>query len=157
MQNDMELKLSVALDNTLERLLQELQYTIDDVVYGWQSPSSNPWGYGENGGNRTHQFYDSWQKSSPMIIGNLIQGEIYQAVEIMQQIFSGGQPVHIDRDELAEIINTGDGYNFGEADGVQRPLWDIFEAYCNENLENIFYQECIKLGLPIQPVSGVFR
>lgn len=149
LQLDIELKLSEALDNTLERLLNQLQLIIDEVVYGWQSPSTNPWGWGENGGNRTHEFYESWQKSKPIVLDNLIQGEIYQAVEMMVYGISGGQYVHQDREDLANIIETGDGYNFGQAEGVSRNFWSQFEMYCELNIQKIFMEECLKLGLPI--------
>ena len=155
MQYDIEAKMDVALDNTLERLLQELQLIIDRTVYGWQSPSSSPWGWGETGGNRTHEFYESWQRTKPQLLGNLLQGEIYQAVELMTYNFKGGHPIHEDRENLADIIETGQGYNFGQAEGIGREFWSEFEMYCNLNLHNIFLQECGKVGLNLTPSVGV--
>lgn len=154
MQADIEAKMSVALDNTLERLLQELQLIVDRVVYGWQSPSIRPWGWGKDGGNRTHEFYDSWQRTKPQLMGNLIQGEIYQAVELMTYAISGGGYVHQDREDLANIIETGQGYNFGQAEGVGREFWSEFEQFVMLNLERIWLQECALVGLNLVPSIG---
>lgn len=154
MQADIEAKMSIALDNTLERLLQELQLIVDRVVYGWQSPSMSPWGWGEDGGNRTHEFYDSWQRTKPQLMGNLIQGEIYQAVELMTYAISGGGYVHQDREDLANIIETGQGYNFGQAEGVPREFWSEFEQFVMLNLERIWLQECALVGLNLVPSIG---
>jgi len=143
------LRMEIALDNTLERLLQELQLIIDRVVYGWQSPSSNPWGWGENGGNRTHEFYESWQRTKPIMLGNLLEGEIYQAIELMNFTKMNGGYAHEDAENLANIIETGDGYNFGQAEGMGREFWNEFEQFCVVNIESIFKSECIKVGLPV--------
>lgn len=151
------IKLGQALDNTLEVVLTELKKIIEEKVYGWQSPSELPWGGfggGLTSGNRTGQFYDSWQKVKPIMVGNLIQGEINQAIEVMQVFMIGDpqKPTHIDREELADIINTGDGYDFGKLKGVARPYWDIFTMWLAQNLHNVFFMECLKLGIPIQKV-----
>lgn len=138
-------KLMVALDNTMERLLKELQNLIQIEVYGWKSPSFNPWSV-----NRTGQFLDSWQTVKPVMLGSLIQGEINQAIEVMEQFMIGNDMVHEDRDNLAEILNTGDGYNFGMSDGIPKPYWDKFMDVVNNSLEIFFYEECIQVGLPIQ-------
>ena len=147
-------RMSIALDNTLERLLQELQLIVDRVVYGWRSPSMSPWGWGKDGGNRTHEFYDSWQRTKPQLMGNLIQGEIYQAVELMTYTISGGRYVHQDREDLANIIETGKGYNFGQAEGVGRKFWSEFEQFVMLNLERIWLQESAKVGLNLTPSIG---
>jgi len=136
-------QIALALDNTMGRLLTELQNIIEDVVYGWESPSANPWSV-----NRTGQFLDSWQKEYPTLIGNIMTGEINQAMEIMKQFAIGSVQVHGDRENLADIIETGDGYTFGECD-ESRDFWNPFIQYVDENLENIFFEECIKLDLPL--------
>ena len=136
-------KIALALDNTMGRLLTELQNIIEEVVYGWKSPSSNPWSP-----NRTGQFLDSWQKSYPTLIGNIMTGEISQAIEIMKQDMIGNIMVHQDRDNLADIIESGDGYEFGSCT-EERDYWNPFMKYVDENLEDIFFEECIKLNLPL--------
>lgn len=138
-------KLMVALDKTMERLLIELQNLIQSEVYGWESSSFNPWSI-----NRTGQFLDSWQTVKPVMLGSLIQGEINQAIEKMEQFMIGNEMVHEDRDNLAEILNTGDGYNFGMSNGIPKPYFDKWIQYVNENLETIFMEECIQVKLPIQ-------
>ena len=61
-------------------------------------------------------------------------------------------PVCTPDPDVADIINTGDGYNFGYAEGVARPYWDIFKMWLAQNLHNVFFSECLKLGIPIQKV-----
>lgn len=149
-------RLSLALDNTLDRLLIELQNIIESTVYGTISPSARPWGVDSDGtvgltsGNRTGQFYDSWQSSKSVVLGNLIEGEISQAMDVMQQFMVGGRMVHEDGSNLANIIESGLGYNFGQMEGIGREFWSEFTTFCLTNLENIFVQECAKVGLPLQ-------
>lgn len=149
-------QLMVALDNTMDRLLIELQNIIESEVYGWESPSEYPWsmdslGRGNIGitsGQRTGEFLESWQTHKSKLLGLMAEAEISQAIDVMNQIFSGGHMVHEDRENLAGIINSGSGYNFGQC-YVARPYWDKFIIYVTLNLSNIFESECIKLGLPI--------
>ena len=160
----MNLRFAEALDNTMERLLIKLRELIDENVYGWESPAMQPWGlfHGETlsrtSGQRTGEFYDSWQRSKSVIMGNMITGEISQAVEMLHQYFRGGHIVHEDADELAGIIENRGLYNFGYADGVDRDYWSPFKEYVELNLEKIWVEECVKLGLPISSgISGVFK
>ena len=50
---------------------------------------------------------------------------------------------------MAEIINSGVGYNFGQMEGKARPFWDDFIQWVNTNLDSIFKKNCIAVGLPI--------
>lgn len=136
--------LVIALDKTMDRLLIELQNIIEKTVYDWESPSSIPWSI-----NRTGQFLDSWQVVSSQIVGLMVQSEINQAIDVMKQFFIGDKEVHEDRENLAEIINSGVGYNFGQAEGVERDFWNQFETYVETNLFRIFKEECMSVGLPI--------
>ena len=160
----MNLRFAEALDNTMERLLIKLRELIDENVYGWESPADKPWGLFDNqdlsrtSGYRTGEFYDSWQRSKSVITGKMISGEISQATEMLHQYFRGGHIVHEDVEDLASIIENRGLYNFGYADGVDRSYWQPFREYCELNLEKIWVEECVKLGLPISMgISGVFR
>ena len=156
--NDMNLyvieRLALALDNTLERLLIELKNIIEEEVYGFESPSARPWGTDYDGsvgltsGNRTGQFYESWQTNKAMLVGNMIEGEIGQSLGMMQQFMIGNRMVHEDADNLASIIESGQGYNFGQCGS--RQYWSIFTEYCLLSLNKIFIEECLKVGLPLQ-------
>lgn len=140
-------KIMLAMDETLNILLVELQNIIDEEVYGWHSTSNNPWEI-----YRTGQFLDSWQVTKPIVVGNMIQGEISQAIEVMQQFFVNSVEVHEDRDNLANIIMTGDGYNL--SDNVPpRDFWNPWILYINQNLSTIFYQQCQIVGLPLVKVG----
>ena len=157
--NDMNLyvieRLALALDNTLERLLIELKNIIEEEVYGFESPSARPWGTDYDGsvgltsGNRTGQFYESWQTNKAMLVGNMIEGEIGQSLGMMQQFMIGNRMVHEDADNLASIIESGQGYNFGQCN-ISRQYWDRFTSYTLLSLNNIFIEECTKVGLPLQ-------
>jgi len=157
--NDMNLyvieRLALALDNTLERLLIELKNIIEEEVYGFESPSARPWGTDYDGsvgltsGNRTGQFYESWQTNKAMLVGNMIEGEIGQSLGMMQQFMIGNRMVHEDADNLASIIESGQGYNFGQCD-EPREFWQPFVTYVLLNLDNIFFEECAKVGIPLQ-------
>ena len=94
---------------------------------------------GENGGNRTHEFYESWQRTKPIMLGNLLEGEIYQAIELMNFTKMSGGYAHENAENLANIIETGNGYNFGQAEGMGREFWNEFEQFCVVNLEKDFY------------------
>lgn len=151
-------RLSLALDNTLDRLLIELQNIIESTVYGWKSPNSRPWGadmvgdVGLTSGHRTGQFYESWQANKSIIVGNMVVGEINQAIDVMQEMMLGGVLVHEDADNLAGIINSGVGYNFGQAEGVSRDYWNQWMTFVVANLDGILMEECAKLGVELQRV-----
>jgi hypothetical protein len=156
----MQFRVGEALDNTMQRLLEHLQYLVMEDVYAWESTAYMPWGMIAGGtaglttGNRTGQFYESWEKVMPIMVGNMMVGEINQALDVMKQFLLGGQIVHQDGANLAEIINSGSGYNFGECE-EPRPFWNNFLIFVTENLEKIFLEECIKVGLPIQRVGVI--
>lgn len=144
-------KLEIAIDATLEILLIQLQNIIDEEVYGWRSTSSNPWEI-----YRTGQFLDSWQRTKSITVGNLTQGEISQAIEVMQQFFVNNVEVHEDREDLANIIMTGNGYKL--SDNVPaRDFWSPFKIYIVQNLSDIFYKQCMLVGLPLIKVGYSFK
>lgn len=140
-------KLEIAIDNTLEILLVELKNIIDSEVYGWKSTAENPWEI-----YRTGQFLDSWQTTKSVAIGKMVQGEISQAIDVMQQFFVNGVEVHEDRENLATIIMSGEGYKL--SDNVpKRDFWNPWILYIEKNLDTIFLYQCRALGLPLVKVG----
>ena len=130
-----------ALDLTTEELLDKLEEYIQTEVYDIHSL----W---ESAGLRTGQFKDSWERSNAVIVTRgIVSSQIFQNVSVMQQ--SNVPPIHIDRDDLAQIINSGVGYNFGTMEGTARPYWDKFIQWVNTNLDSIFKKNCITVGLPV--------
>ena len=78
--------------------------------------------------------------------------------ELMNFTKLSGGYTHEDRDDLANIIETGNGYNFGQAEGIGREFWSEFEMYCNLNLESIWLQECAKAGLNLtSSATAIFK
>jgi len=145
---------SQALDNTLDKLLKKLKELIQDDVYNWKSESDDPWGLrsgqtlGLTSGMRTGEFYDSWEKMKLILTGGYVTGQISESLDVMHQV---GWRVHENRDELAEIINSGNGYNFGQCEA--RPYWTDWISWVELNIEAIFYKECVDVGLPLQNMS----
>ena len=137
-----------ALDLTMEEFLTTLKDWIDVDVYAWVSPSSNPWSP-----YRTFQFKDSWEKTKAEIIGSMVESEIFQNISVMQQFYDGDRGnilVHEDAENLAEIINSGNDYNFGHAEGEPRPYWDDFKKEVDAKLDVTFIKNCRKLGIDIR-------
>ena len=130
-----------ALDLTTEELLDKLEEYIQTEVYDIHSL----W---ESAGLRTGQFKDSWERSNAVIVTRcIVSSQIFQNVSVMQQ--SNVPQIHIDRDDLAQIINSGVGYNFGTMEGIARHYWDTFIDWVNMNVERIFAEKCKQVGLPI--------
>ena len=140
-------RFQTALDMTMKEFLKKLDDMIDADVYGWHSKSSEPWEQ-----NRTFQFKKSWEYTKSEIINNIVESEIEQNVSIMRQFDIGGRTVHEDAENLAEIINTGNDYNFGQMtrEPESRPYWDEFKHILDGNLDRIFLENCRKLGIDIK-------
>lgn len=134
-----------ALDLTMEELLNNLKEWIDADVYSWWSNSEQPWDI-----NRTFQFKDSWKSTKSEIINNIINSTIEQDISVMKKIKIGGHIVHEDAENLSEIINSGNGYNFGQAEGEPRPFWNDFIKEVDMKLDSIFIKNCKKLGVDIK-------
>lgn len=134
--------LAQALDLTTEELLNKLEDFIQQDVYDVPSKWDNIYDL------RTGEFKKSWDRTNAKKIAkNVVESEIFQNVSVMSVIDI--PPIHIDRDNLAEIINSGTGYNFGQMEGKERPFWDDFIQWVNMNLDSIFKKNCIAVGLPI--------
>lgn len=131
--------MSVALNNTMEKLLNKLEEIIQEKVY--DSYEGN-W---DLDGWRTGQFKESWEKTIPIIKGNLVESELFQNISNMIIYESAPVYIHTDRDNLAEIIESGVGYNFGSA--PPRPFWNDFINWVEMNIYTIFEQECNKVGI----------
>lgn len=139
-----------AVDRTTDILLRKLEDIIDDVVYGWESPSDDPWKP-----NRTHEFQESWIKTKAIASSHIIQSDIFQDISVMkhrQNVDGKGNDVHDPDDvaNLADIIISGQGYGFGYAEGIERDFWSKWIIYVDSNINNIFKDECKKLGLNLK-------
>lgn len=129
--------LKQALNDTMEEFLTKLKDIIQEEVYNAY--------YGEwaDQGMRTGQFKESWNNTVAYVTGNIVGASIEQDINVMQQDFDN--EVHIDRENLAQIINTGIGYNFGWCQ--DRPYWDEFLMYIDTEGYNVFQQKCAKYGI----------
>lgn len=151
-------KLNIALDNTMEILLNKLKDYIYDDVYMKESPSENPWWHDKSniyGLNRTGEFMESWEKTKAIFLNGGSFCEISQVLSSMRKIVLNGKTAHEDGENLANIIESGEGYNFGQMEGVARPYWKDFTMYVNENINSIFINECAKVGLNLDTTLSI--
>ena len=149
-------KMELAVRDTIQDLLKELQDIIIREVYSY--PIS-----GENWDNRTYEFLESWNASEPIVLGNIVQAVISQdgfnfTWNGDRNMWSHGngwsQPLVKYFDD---IINGGlDESNFNFPAIEARPYWDLFKVYVSENLNLIFYKNCQKHGLPLMKLGYKF-
>ena len=123
---------------TTEELLNKLEDFIQQDVYDVPSKWDSIYDL------RTGEFKKSWDRTNvKKVAKNVVESEIFQNISVMSVIDI--PPIHIDRDNLAEIINSGTGYNFGQMEGKARPFWNDFIQYCEREFENIFQEELKKI------------
>lgn len=138
--------LAQALDLTTEELLNKLENFIQQDVYDVPSKWDSVYDL------RTEEFKNSWNRTNAKKVAkNVVESEIFQNISIMSIIDI--PPIHIDRNNLAEIINSGTGYNFGQMEGKARPFWNDFMQWVDMNLDSVFKKNCITVGLPISSIS----
>ena len=137
LENILNGKCQEALDRTVDRLMAELERLIQVDVYDVPSAWDSVYNL------RTGQFKDSWENTKAQIHDNIVEAEIFQNVSVMQRIDE--PPIHVDKEGLDEIINSGVGYNFGQMEGKARPFWNDFIQYCEREFENIFQEEFKKI------------
>ena len=148
------LKLKNALHNTLNVLLNELQNIIETTVYSYSL--NGEWQ------NRTGQFKESWSVQQPYYVDGWYNTISQDGFNYIYNGTSGqwshGSPYStpsgaLNINSLNDIINDGlTESNFGFPAIESRQFWNTFERYVNENLHNVFFMECLKLGIPIQKV-----
>ena len=146
------LKMEMALRNTMQILLQKLKEIILDEVYSYPSPNG-AWS------NRTGQFLDSWIAQEPYFIDGWYQEISQDGFNFLYNgergMWSHGSPYSntggaLSAKALDDIINDGlsdSNFNFPAIDS--RPFWDTWEIYVNMSIESTFLQEAIKVGLPV--------
>jgi hypothetical protein len=127
-----------ALDETTRQVLVLLQQKIQEIVYDNYSPSVY---------DRTHEFFESFERSNAQIMGNVIQTTIDQnplTMELNQEEGIHGsiyKNVEWDiRESLADIlINGGDGtphvggrFGSGWWTEEKRDFWSPFIKYFDD-------------------------
>lgn len=139
------LKLQSVINSLAERLTNELMNFIEEEVYSY-----NPSFY-----QRTYEFKDSWEHSIATVKGNIVQSEIFQNYATMVfnpenwqhgSIYSGKLNVN----GLNEIINAGKIGNMANFPQLgARPFWDKFQEYVEQNIGELFKQECQRQGISL--------
>lgn len=145
LQNIINGKCQIALDKTMNRLLDKLKEFIKIDVYSTHSPKFY---------DRTFDFENSWEKTSAEIKDKIVEAEIFQnisALSFNSNKFQHGSNVWVEtwndsENELAHIINDGAiGNAFGFPQIGERPFWNDFIQYCEREFENIFQEELKKV------------
>lgn len=147
--------LITAVNNTTERLLVKLNEIIEETVYSYKPTWDG----------RTGQFKKSWERESAKIVGGMINREvtskIYQNFDTM--VYDGSKWKHgnpwesLAKNQLNNIIEYGlpeSHFNFPAIE--ERPFWSKFLEYVNKNLDEIFQEECAKVGLDIKPTISSY-
>lgn len=136
--------LSLALDKTMSRLLEELKNIIDATVYSYD----NKW-Y-----DRTYETRDNWHALKSTIKGIMVESSILQSdltfnMDDWQHgsYLSGG----LSNDEMNEIITQGLSGNVANFPNMpERDYWGEFMEYVDEMIDVIFREEVMQTGLSIQ-------
>ena len=147
--------LITVVDNTMERALDELLKIIDKIVYSYPATWTN--GYDGSYG-RTEEFRDSWDKTKAKFVasfsGSAVEASILQTLSLSYHPpFSHGSIANgaINKDDLNDIIVNGLNESHMNFPAIAaRPFWTEFELWCNQNLRDIFVQECQKVGLNVK-------
>ena len=146
--NQLNSVLAEALDNTTEKLLNELIDIVQKKVYGRGEPQ---WYI------RTNQFGESWKFEASKIMGDVVQSAIFQDNDVMihnKPLFQHGNKFEALKDgALSDILNDGTtnaGFGFSPVEATH--FWDEFEEYVEHNLGLVFQEECRKLQLDINYV-----
>ena len=129
----------------MDELNEELKDRIEEEVYnayiGWWAES----------GYRTYEFLESFITDDVDFhnLGNLteISEEIFHDPTLMT-VHSGFPPIHVQRDRLAEIIESGDGYNMSDK-VPPRLFWDAWISWCMVEIPKRFRRKCYSKGLYI--------
>ena len=155
METEINAKMQIALNNTIERLLQKLKDIILDEVYSYPSPNGE-WD------NRTYQFLESWNAQLPYFANGWYQEISQDGFDFLYNgdrgMWSHGSPYGgaLTAQALDDIINDGlseSNFNFPAIES--RAYWDMFQIYVDTSIHDVFLQECGKVGLNLTPSVGV--
>lgn len=155
--------IKIALDNTMKIALNVLLDYIEKDVYSYPTT----WTNGSDGDEgRTRDFLNSWNSTKTEIVYNSL-GSFANAQIMQDKVLEHISPfIHgsdykkgkLNSDNLSGIINDGlkkSHFNFPAIES--RPFWDDFIKWCDKELANTFYQECRKIGVPIQGGAFVYE
>lgn len=142
LQHGMEEIVKTAMNNTVERILDELQNYIDKEVY-----SNNPDWY-----TRTFEVRDNWKNTPAKKKGKIIESMIY----FDESTFShSGSPLwqhgvqQINGKTLLEILigerPTGNLWGMNSNNPNPRDFWNPFIKWTEQNFDRIFKEEFNKL------------
>lgn len=133
------------IDEVAEYVLGQVIMSVNEEVYGFAEGKYERLGF--NGG-----FIGSWQKEVAKIVGNHISSLVSSDPSRMvynSEKFQHGNEVVDRRSQMAELIASGDGYDFGGAAAVPRDFWSTIEEMVNDGsldkvIEGAFTRHGIK-------------
>lgn len=133
------------IDEVAEYVLGQVIMSVNEEVYGFAEGKYERLGF--NGG-----FIGSWQKEVANIVGNHIFSMVSSDPSRMtynSEKFQHGNDVVDRRSQMAELIASGDGYDFGGAAAIPRDFWSTIEEMVNDGsldkvIEGAFSRHGIK-------------
>ena len=126
------------VDEILDKMLDTLQQSIVDEVYGGYTPI-----YYE----RTYEFGLAWKQEKSRIIGRQIGGEI--SFDPSALIVNESQYQHIQAEKLAELIYSGYAPNWDSAtqEIPPRDYWSPFITEVNTNIKGWIKDAYLRRGI----------
>lgn len=115
--------LQSAMRDTMNEMLEVLRDFIMSDVYSYQGAWAEM-------GYRTYEFLDSWE----VFQDNAGKWSIRQDLRKMPHHYG---LIHMDRQELAKIIETGNGYSLA-SNMEARPFWSDFQKYYHSHFREIY-------------------
>lgn len=136
--------LQSAIDDTTEYYQNKLLEIIDNVIY-----SDDPEWY-----TRTWEFRNSWETGKAQILGDIVEGSIFQNLLTMKYnniMFQHGniqEPLYSNVNALSDILNDGtDRAAYGFTPVVATHFWDLFLTDLNNTFNSVFLANCRKYGI----------
>ena len=145
---ELNANISSVMEQILHEITAELNAELHDTIEEKVYEAYKGWYY--EMGYRTNEFLESFVVENfdrVMFGGNttLLTEEIINDPTLMTE-YTGFPYSHHQRDELAEIIETGEGYLF-DTDAPPRPFWEDWVNWCMVQIPLKFQQKCASKGI----------
>ena len=140
-------RLEVALNGIMQRLLIELQATMDEDIYSYVSEGS--WH------GRTNQFRESWDYDVPYYDSDMLMSVLsnngfnFTWNNDRDTVSHGNFSSPLTVQAMNEVLNDkcGNGMNFPVNNTY---YWDNYLRFLDTNFDAIAIQECHKAGLNLE-------
>ena len=140
--------ISIGMEEILHEITAELNAELHDMIEQKVYEAYKGWYY--EMGYRTNEFLESFVVENferVMLGGNVtvLTEEVLHDPTLMTE-YTGFPYSHAQREELAEIIESGEGYLY-ETDAPPRPFWEEWVSWCMAQIPLRFKQKCASRGM----------